>query len=193
MKLIFASNNEHKLAEVRAILPRKIEILSLDEISFEAELPETTGTIMGNAIQKAQALFEATGHFCFADDSGLEVMALNGLPGVDSAHYAGPQRDAILNYERVLQELVGKEDRSARFVTVISLIVPSGTYLFEGEVHGKIAKEPSGKKGFGYDPIFIPDGYTVPFAELPAEQKNRISHRAMALNKMADFLESQNF
>jgi XTP/dITP diphosphohydrolase len=193
MKLVFASNNNHKLEEVRGILGNGIHILSLAEIGFTSELLETSGTIKGNAIQKASALFEATGLFCFADDSGLEVTALNGLPGVDSAHYAGPQRDSRANYDRVLHELAGKQDRSARFVTVISLMLPTGSFLFEGVVEGEISSESSGKLGFGYDPIFIPNGYTIPFAEIPAEIKNQISHRAMALNKMANFLESQNF
>jgi XTP/dITP diphosphohydrolase len=192
MKLVFASNNSHKLEEVKSILGKDIQILSLNDIGFSLELPETTGTIMGNAIQKATALFEATSLLCFADDSGLEVRALHGLPGVDSAHYAGPQRDTQANYERVLHELAGKQDRSARFVTMISLILPTGSFLFEGEVAGRIANEPSGEYGFGYDPVFIPDGYTSTFAQLPGEIKNQISHRAMALNKMADFLRSLN-
>jgi len=193
MKLVFASNNQHKLDEIKALIGNSVELLSLNDIGFTEELPETTGTIVGNAIQKAKELFERTGLPCFADDSGLEVEALGGAPGVDSAYYAGPERDSVANYTRLLHELRIHADRSARFVTVISLVLPSGTYNFEGEIKGTIADVSHGNGGFGYDPVFIPEGYDQTFAELPLSDKNEISHRARAVKQMADFLESLHF
>ena len=180
MDLVFATNNAHKLEEVQTILHNRLNILSLKDIGFAKELPETTGTITGNAIQKAQTLFNETGFACFADDTGLEIDALDGNPGVDTAHYAGPERDSIKNMNRVLSELDGVEVRSARFITVIGFVNKDGVQTFEGEVKGKIAQAISGQGGFGYDPIFVPEGFDRTFAEIPQSIKNEISHRARA-------------
>ena len=188
MNLVFATNNAHKLEEVQTILHNRLNILSLKDIEFVKELPETTGTIIGNAIQKAQALFNETGFACFADDTGLEIDALDGNPGVDTAHYAGPERDAAKNMNRVLSEMVGVEDRSARFITVIAFVNENGVQTFEGEVKGKIAQAISGQGGFGYDPIFIPEGFDHTFAELPQSIKNEISHRARATALFAKWM-----
>jgi XTP/dITP diphosphohydrolase len=188
MNLVFATNNAHKLEEVQTILHNRLNILSLKDIEFVKELPETTGTITGNAIQKAQTLFNETGLACFADDTGLEIHALNGNPGVDTAHYAGPERDAAKNMSRVLSEMNGVEERSARFITVIAFVNKDGVQTFEGEVKGKIALSISGLGGFGYDPIFIPEGFDLTFAEIPQSIKNEISHRARATALFANWL-----
>lgn len=188
MDLVFATNNAHKLEEVQTILHNRLNILSLKDIEFVKELPETTGTITGNAIQKAQTLFNETGLACFADDTGLEIHALNGNPGVDTAHYAGPERDAAKNMSRVLSEMNGVEERSARFITVIAFVNKDGVQTFEGEVKGKIAHAVSGHGGFGYDPIFIPEWFDQTFAELPQTIKNEISHRALATASFAKWM-----
>jgi XTP/dITP diphosphohydrolase len=188
MNLVFATNNAHKLEEVRAILHNRLNILTLKDIGFVKELPETTGTITGNAIQKAQTLFNETGFACFADDTGLEIDALDGNPGVDTAHYAGPERDSIKNMNRVLSEMDGVEERSARFITGIAFVNENGVQTFEGEVKGKIALAISGHGGFGYDPIFIPEGFVQTFAELPQSIKNEISHRARATALFANWI-----
>jgi XTP/dITP diphosphohydrolase len=188
MNLVFATNNAHKLEEVRMILHNLLQIKTLSDISFNSELPETTGTITGNAIQKAQTLFNETGFTCFADDTGLEIDALDGNPGVDTANYAGPERDSIKNMNRVLSEMDGVEDRSARFITVIAFVNENGVQTFEGEVKGKIAQAISGQGGFGYDPIFIPEGFDHTFAELPQSIKNEISHRARATALFAKWM-----
>jgi XTP/dITP diphosphohydrolase len=188
MNLVFATNNAHKLEEVQTILHNRLNILSLKDIEFVKELPETTGTIIGNAIQKAQALFNETGFACFADDTGLEIDALDGNPGVDTAHYAGPERDAAKNMNRVLSEMDGVVDRSARFITVIAFVNENGLQTFEGEVKGKIAIAISGQGGFGYDPIFIPEGFNHTFAEIPQSIKNEISHRARATASFAKWM-----
>jgi len=188
MELVFATNNAHKLEEVRAILHNRLNILSLKDIGFVKELPETTGTITGNAIQKAQTLFNETGFACFADDTGLEIDALDGKPGVDTAHYAGLERDSINNMNRVLSEMDGVEERSARFITVIAFVNENGVQTFEGEVKGKIAQAISGLGGFGYDPIFIPEGFDRTFAEIPQSIKNEISHRARATSLFANWI-----
>jgi XTP/dITP diphosphohydrolase len=187
-ELVLASNNDHKLQEIRAILGDELRILSLADIGFSDELPETSGTIPGNAFQKAQTLYNLTGRNCFADDSGLEVAALGGLPGVDTAHFAGPERNAEANNRKLLQELGSETDRSATFITVISLIINNNHQQFRGEVKGRIALKIQGSGGFGYDPLFIPDGYLKTFAELPAEVKNSMSHRANAVLQLRDFL-----
>ena len=187
MNLVFATNNAHKLDEVQTILHNRLNILSLKDIEFVKELPETTGSITGNAIQKAQALFNETGFACFADDTGLEIDALDGNPGVDTAHYAGPERDSIKNMNRVLSEMDGVEVRSARFITVIAFVNENCVQTFEGEVKGKIALAISGQGGFGYDPIFIPEGFDQTFAELPQTIKNEISHRARATALFANW------
>lgn len=188
MELVFATNNAHKLSEVQAILGDHVVLRSLSDIGFSGDLPETSGTIPGNALQKAEALYALTGRDCFADDSGLEIAALVGRPGVDSAHYSG-QRDSVANMDKVLREMKDASDRSARFVTVIVLVIGGVSHLFEGEVHGKILRERAGTGGFGYDPIFVPEGYDRSFAALAPEEKNRISHRAEALRKMVGFLK----
>jgi XTP/dITP diphosphohydrolase len=188
MDLVFATNNAHKLDEVQTILHNRLNILSLKDIEFVKELPETTGSITGNAIQKAQALFNETGFACFADDTGLEIDALDGNPGVDTAHYAGPERDSIKNMNRVLSEMDGVEVRSARFITVIAFVNENCVQTFEGEVKGKIALAISGQGGFGYDPIFIPEGFDQTFAELPQTIKNEISHRARATALFANWI-----
>lgn len=193
MKLVFATNNAHKLEEVRSMIGQKLEIVSLKDIGYFNDIPETSGTITGNAHQKAETLYKHTGRNCFADDSGLEVFALGRQPGVDSAFYAGPQKNSDDNNQKLLREMKGKSDRSARFVTVISLAVNGVFHQFEGYVNGVIANELSGENGFGYDPLFIPEGYEHSFAALPAEIKELISHRAKAVKKLKEFLANYHF
>lgn len=189
MKLVFATNNQHKLDEVRQITaPYGIEIVSLADIHCEEEIPETAETLEGNAWQKAHFVRKNYGMDCFADDTGLEVEALDNAPGVYSARYAGPGHDSEANMQKLLGELVGKENRKARFRTVIALTLGGKEYTFEGIVTGQITTEKRGEKGFGYDPIFIPDGYDKTFAELGDETKNQISHRARAVSKLGEFL-----
>jgi XTP/dITP diphosphohydrolase len=182
--LIFVSRNAHKLTEAQEILRLPLTLKSLDDLSWNFELPETSGTIRGNSIQKAQTFYKQSGINCFSDDTGLEVEALNGQPGVDTAHYSGT-RDAQSNMKKLLHELGKTENRKARFVTVITLIWEGTEYIFEGEVMGRIAYQISGNGGFGYDPIFIPQGYDKTFAELDVTVKNKISHRARAMNLLA--------
>jgi XTP/dITP diphosphohydrolase len=188
MRLIFATGNSHKLEEAQAILPSEITVVGLKQLDFPIELPETTGTIHGNALQKAKTLFEHTRLPCFADDSGLEIFKLDGRPGVDSAHYAGPERDANANMDLVLNELRNIEDRSARFITVIAYVDRYGEYLFEGVIQGNITADKLGNGGFGYDPIFIPQGFDQTFAELSSEIKNQVSHRANAVGLFSSWL-----
>lgn len=190
MRLCFATNNDHKLTEVRALLPASIELLSLRDIGCHEELPETRDTLEGNARQKAEYVWEHYGVACFADDTGLEVTALHGAPGVYSARYAGPQRRAEDNVQKLLQELNGAPDRSAAFRTVVALVQPgTGTLEFAGEVQGTITAAPRGPGGFGYDPVFQPaegDGRT--FAEMSLGEKNAISHRARAVAELVRYL-----
>lgn len=187
-ELVLATNNIHKLTEIRKTLPLSFSLLTLKDVGVLEELPETTSTIHGNAIQKARFTFQATGKNCLADDSGLLVEVLDNQPGVDSAFYAGLPRNDQKNIEKLLFELKGKSNRNARFVTVLALILNGKEYVFEGEVIGKIAESESGKAGFGYDPVFIPNGYQQTFAEMEPDQKNKISHRSNALKKLVDFL-----
>jgi XTP/dITP diphosphohydrolase len=187
--LIFVSRNSHKLNEAREILHLPHTLKSLDDINWHFDLPETSGTIRGNSIQKAQTFYKQTGINCFSDDTGLEVEALNGLPGVDTAHYSG-SRDAQSNMNKLLKELGTIENRKARFVTVITLIWEGEEYIFEGEVLGRIAYDISGNGGFGYDPVFIPQDYVKTFAELDSTLKNEISHRARAMNLLAAHLKN---
>ncbi|MBD2714583.1 RdgB/HAM1 family non-canonical purine NTP pyrophosphatase [Hymenobacter sp. BT646] len=191
MRLCFASNNAHKLDEIRPLLPAGTELLSLADIGCHEELPETQDTLEGNARQKANYVWEHFGVACFADDTGLEVAALGGSPGVYSARYAGPQRLAADNVQKLLQELQSQPDRSARFRTVVALVLPGGAvHEFSGEVAGHITETPSGSGGFGYDPVFRPlegDGRT--FAEMTTAEKNHISHRARAVTGLVAFLE----
>jgi len=191
-KIVFATNNEHKLKEVRAMMPADVEIVGLADLPFYEDIPETANSLEGNAIQKAQYIYHIFGCDCFADDTGLEVTALDGRPGVHTARYAGITCNSSANIHKLLGELVGKTDRTARFRTVIALIINGEEYTFEGIVNGQIATKPSGKGGFGYDPVFIPDDMTQTFAELGDKIKNAISHRAQAIKKLVEFLSQTN-
>ncbi|GJM28636.1 MAG: non-canonical purine NTP pyrophosphatase [Cyclobacteriaceae bacterium] len=186
--LCIATNNEHKLKEVKAMLPDGYKLLSLKDIGCDIELPEEQTTIRGNAQQKASYVKVHFGVDCFADDTGLEVEALNGAPGVYSARYAGPEADDQENCKKLIQELTGEENRKARFRTVICLFRENEVHYFEGIVDGTITEEGIGVQGFGYDPIFIPDGYNQTFAQMSEQQKNQISHRGRAVRKLVDFL-----
>jgi len=190
MDLVFATNNEHKLFEIKKIIGDSFNLLSLKDIECYEDIPETGDTLEANASQKARFVYEKYGKNCFADDTGLEIEALNGAPGVYSARYAGEDKDAVKNMEKVLAELKGVENRKARFRTVISLIIDGEEKLFEGIVEGKIIDEKRGDKGFGYDPVFVPDGYDRTFAELELSIKNSISHRARAVEKLAQYLKT---
>lgn len=189
-KLVFATNNTHKLDEVRNITGNQVNIVSLSDINCHEDIPETADTLEGNALQKARYIKEKFGYDCFADDTGLEVEALNGAPGVYSARYAGPRHDAEANMNKLLKEMEGKENRKARFRTVIALILDNKEYLFEGIVNGTIIAEKTGSEGFGYDPIFVPENYTETFAEMGNDLKNKISHRAEATKKLTNFLST---
>jgi XTP/dITP diphosphohydrolase len=186
--LYFATGNLHKIEEVNALLPVGWQVLPISELGITEELPETGDTLEHNAQQKA--LYVANSHqvSCFAEDTGLEIDALNGRPGVFSARYAGPGRDSAANMNKVLQELQGETNRTARFRTVIALVMDGQIRLFSGSVEGRIADTPAGSGGFGYDPIFIPEGYQHTFAELPVTVKHRISHRARAVRELIDYL-----
>ena len=188
-KLVVATNNAHKLEEIAAILGDEMELFSLKDINCHAEIPETADTLEGNARQKAMYIYENYGMDCFADDTGLEVDALNGAPGVFSARYAGDGHDSEANMQKLLKELKGKENRKAQFRTAICLIMEGKEYLFEGIVKGAIIEEKRGGAGFGYDPIFVPEGYDQTFAELGNDIKNTISHRARAVEKLCKFLK----
>ena len=188
-KLVFATNNAHKLEEIRAILGDKVEILSLNDINCHADIPETADTLQGNAALKAQYIYENYGLDCFADDTGLEVEALNGAPGIYSARYAGGEgHDSEANMKKLLAEMQDKENRKARFRTVICLIEGGEEHFFEGIVNGSIIRERKGGAGFGYDPVFMPDGYSKTFAEMGNDEKNKISHRARAVQKLCEYL-----
>ena len=190
-KLVFATNNAHKLEEVAAILGDQVELLSLNDIGCQADIPETAETLEGNALLKSSYIYKNYHLDCFADDTGLEVKALNGAPGVYSARYAeGEGHDAQANMLKLLHELDGKENRKAQFRTAISLILDGKEYLFEGVIKGEIIKEKRGDSGFGYDPVFMPEGYDRTFAELGNDIKNQISHRALAVQKLCEFLQS---
>ena len=190
-KLVFATNNAHKLEEVAAILGDQVELLSLNDIGCQTDIPETAETLEGNALLKSSYIYKNYHLDCFADDTGLEVEALNGAPGVYSARYAGGEgHDAQANMFKLLHELEGKENRKAQFRTAISLILDGKEYLFEGVIKGEIIKEKRGDSGFGYDPVFMPEGYDRTFAELGNDIKNQISHRALAVQKLCEFLQS---
>lgn len=189
MKLVFATNNQNKVKEIKNILDNSIDLLSLEDINCLEEIPETSDTISGNALQKAMYVYEKYGYNCFADDTGLEIEVLNGEPGVYSARYAGEQKLAEDNMDKVLGKLDGKENRRAQFKTVIALVIDGKETLFEGVVTGVITKSKSGSAGFGYDPIFQPDGFDITFSEMSMDEKNKISHRGKAVRKLADFLE----
>ena len=188
-KLVFATNNAHKLEEIRAILGDKVEILSLNDINCHADIPETADTLQGNAALKAQYIYENYGLDCFADDTGLEVEALNGAPGIYSARYAGGEgHDSEANMKKLLSEMQDKDNRKARFRTVICLIEGGEEHFFEGIVNGSIIRERKGGAGFGYDPVFMPDGYSETFAEMGNDEKNKISHRAKAVQKLCEYI-----
>lgn len=188
MKIIFATNNAHKLSEVQAVLGDGYELVTPRQCGIDEEIPETAETLEGNARQKARYLFERTGLDCFADDTGLEVEALNGAPGVHSARYATDGHDFAANNRLLLKNLAGEENRRARFRTVICLIEQGKEHLFEGIVEGRIIDHEAGSEGFGYDPLFVPEGFDRTFAEMSAEQKNGISHRGRAVRKLVDYL-----
>lgn len=190
MKLVFATNNQHKLDEVRKIVAGYTEIVSLSDIDCHDDIPETADTLEGNALQKARYIKDNFSYDCFADDTGLEVEALGNVPGVYSARYAGPGHDSEANMNKLLHEMEGKENRKARFRTVIALILDGKEYLFEGIVNGTIIEEKRGGSGFGYDPIFVPDTYSQTFAEMGNDIKNQISHRAEAVKKLTAFLSN---
>lgn len=191
MKLVFATNNAHKLREVSAMLGDEYELLTLSDIGCHVDIPETADTLQGNALQKAQYVKEHFGYDCFADDTGLEVTALDGAPGVHTARYAGPGHDTQANVDKLLANLQGAADRTARFRTVIALIKDGQTHFFHGIVEGSIATERRGDGGFGYDPVFIPEDYGLTFAELGEDVKNGISHRARAVAQLVNFLHGQ--
>ena len=189
MKLVFASNNKNKIKEIQLLVPASIEIVSLEDIGCTEDIPETADTIEGNAILKANYVTEKYGYDCFADDTGLEVEVLNGVPGVYSARYAGEQKDANDNMDKLLSELKDKSNRKANFKTVIALNLNGKQNLFTGIINGKIIEEKIGTNGFGYDPIFVADGYEKTFAELTMEEKSTISHRGIAVKELILFLQ----
>jgi XTP/dITP diphosphohydrolase len=189
-RLVLATNNKHKVSELKPLLESRYQLSTLEQIGCEEELPETTDTLEGNSLQKAQYLFDHYKLACIADDSGLEVEALNGEPGVYSARYAGPQRNSDDNIDLLLEKLKPHANRKARFRSVITLIDEFGNpRLFEGTVNGRIIEERRGTDGFGYDPIFVPEGYHQTFAEISFEEKNQISHRARAIQKLFAFFQ----
>lgn len=190
MKILFATNNAHKLSEVQAVLGNGFRLVTPRECGVTEEIPETQPTIQGNALQKARYLYERTGLDCFADDTGLEVEALGGAPGVRSARYATDGHDFAANNRLLLQNLAGKENRRAQFRTVIALILNGEEHLFEGIAEGRIIEAERGAEGFGYDPLFMPDGSGKTFAEMNADEKNAVSHRGRAVRKLAAYLHS---
>ena len=188
MKLVFATHNEHKLNEVQRMLPKEITLLTLDEIGCFEDIPETSNTIEGNAIQKALYIKEKYGYDTFADDTGLEVAALDNAPGVYSARYAGEAKDNEANIDLLLANMKGKQERQAQFKTIFALCLGEDLHTFEGIVRGEITHERKGEGGFGYDAVFLPEGYADTFAQMSADQKNSISHRGRALQKLRAFL-----
>lgn len=190
MKLVFATNNLNKLKEVQKLIPNHIELLSLADIGCTEDIPETQPTIEGNAIQKAEYLVKNYGYNCFADDTGLEVTALNGKPGVYSARYAGPQRNSEDNMQKLLENLEDKPNRNAQFKTVIALHLNGELKTFTGICKGEITKAKQGKKGFGYDPIFKAKGYDKTFAQISLEEKNKVGHRGKAVQQLIEFLNN---
>ena len=191
-KIVFATNNQHKLDEVKKITEGLTEIVSLSEINCFDDIPETADTLEGNALQKARYVKEKFGFDCFADDTGLEVEALDNAPGVYSARYAGPDHNSESNMKLLLKNMEGITNRNARFRTVIALLMDGKEYLFDGIVDGVIIDEKRGNSGFGYDPVFVPNGYNETFAQLGSDIKNNISHRATAVLKLHDFLSKLN-
>ena len=191
MKLVFASQNAHKAAEIQTVIPSEISICTLTELGITEDIPETAATLEGNALMKMEYLVARLNLSCFADDTGLEIDALHGEPGVYSARYAGDQRNSVDNMQLVLEKLTGEPNRKARFRTVIALWWEGNSHLFEGIVEGTITNAPVGNQGFGYDPIFQPAGSTKTFAEMTMEEKNQWSHRARAVQQLVEFLRKQ--
>jgi XTP/dITP diphosphohydrolase len=192
MKLVFATNNPNKLAEIRMLVPSSIEILSLKDINCNKELPETSDNLEDNASQKAYFVYDNYGYNCFADDTGLEIEALDGRPGVYSARYAGEDCVSEDNMQKVLGEMQGEDNRDACFRTIISLVIDGKEFQFEGQVDGQIIPEKWGDKGFGYDPIFLPDGFEESFAQMSVQRKNEISHRGLAVKQLIEFLKKRH-
>lgn len=190
-EIIFATNNAHKLGEVQALLGDAFSLVTLRACGITEDIPETAPTLEGNALQKARYVYERTGKSCFADDTGLEVDALGGAPGVHSARYATDGHDFAANNRLLLHNLEAESNRKANFRTVIALILEGEEFLFEGRVDGTITTTPSGNGGFGYDPLFVPDGYDITFADMSAEEKNAISHRGRAVAKLVEFLKDR--
>lgn len=190
-EFIFATHNANKVNEVRSLLGDKFKIISLEEAGFDEDIPEPYNTLEANARTKASTIYKKTGKDCFAEDTGLEVTALNGAPGVHSARYAGKQKSAKDNVALLLKNMKGKSNREARFRTVFSLLLDGKEYQFEGICPGSITTKPSGEEGFGYDPVFIPKGADNTFAAMPLKEKNKYSHRAKAFKKLVDFLKAQ--
>jgi XTP/dITP diphosphohydrolase len=196
--LVFATQNKHKIEEINHVLNMKVfqeqtrqwNIIGLAEIGCFEDIPETSDTLEGNALQKAKYVLDNYGHDCFADDTGFEIDFLGGKPGVYSARYAGPQRNFDDNIHKVLEELKDQKNRKSRFRTVIALLLDSKQYFFEGRIEGSVIHEKRGTGGFGYDPVFVPDGYNKTFAEMGLDEKNQISHRALAVKKLIDFLKN---
>ena len=193
VKIVFATQNRKKLEEIKAMLPDSIELNGLDHLGFHEDIPETHDTLEENALQKARYIYDKFGVNCFADDTGLEVDALNGRPGVHSARYAGEDKDSNANMDKLLDELKNSDNRRAQFRTVIALIIDGEELLFNGIAEGEIIDEKRGKEGFGYDPIFVPRGYNETFAQMPLQEKNRISHRYKATKMLAEYLMSLNY
>ena len=190
MKIVFATNNPNKLKEIQSLIPKEIEIISLNEIGCNEDIPETGDTLEANAFQKAHYIKDNFNYDCFADDTGLEIDELNGDPGVYSARYAGPERNANANMNKVLNELKGKKNRKAQFRTAIALILKGEEHLFEGKVEGYISKDKQGNEGFGYDPIFIPENNIRSFAQMSMQEKGAISHRGRAVKKLVTYLNN---
>lgn len=193
LQLVFATNNKNKLKEAKAILKDKVDVVSLADIQCFDDIDETASTLEGNALIKARYIYEHYHQNCFSDDTGLEIPALNGEPGVYSARYAGEDKDSNANMQKVLDKLKDKDNRSAQFRTVIALIIDGKEYSFEGIVKGEITKEKHGNSGFGYDSIFRPEESSLTFAEMPLDEKNKISHRGKALEKLNEFLKAYSF
>lgn len=188
IKLVFATNNPNKIKEIKALIPDNIQLLSLEDIGCKEDIPETSNTIEGNALQKMEYVKQNYGYDCFADDTGLEVEALNGAPGVHSARYAGEDKNSTANVQKLLKELEGKENRRARFKTVIALQLGKEQYTFTGICSGNVIFDTRGNQGFGYDPVFQPEGKTQTFAQMDLEEKSELSHRGRATRKLVDFL-----
>jgi len=192
MELIFATNNRNKAEEIQHLIPATIRVLTLEDVGLTEEIPEDQDTLEGNASQKCRFVYDRFSKNCFADDTGLEIDALDGKPGVYSARYAGEDKDPWANMDKVLEKLKDEDNRRARFRTVISLILDGKELFFEGVVEGHILREKRGEEGFGYDPIFLPEGSSLSFAQMPMNMKNRISHRSRAIKKLANYLNQYN-